>query len=143
MIEIKERIKKIGKYFQAMEVMSTDDNNTIIYVEVFFPQNWHISPDIEEKYSVKTEYNSDNGCFVFADDFENGFENIFNAIDDVINEMYIAEEKSRLLNEKIHEIESIFNDKNISIEKLRNLKIEIEKPIEANTNDKLATKGKN
>lgn len=126
--DIKERIKKIETYFKTMQVIQavSDDNSmhTIIYIDVSFPANWSVPSDIEQKYNVSVVINRD-GDFIFACEISNGFDKIFDAIDETINKMLIAEEKVRLLNSKIKELKELFSDEAIPIEKLRDLKIEV------------------
>lgn len=119
---IKERIKKIETYFKEMQIV-TIEGKQVIYVIVNFPYGWVIDEEIEEKYNVTISNGEYNGEFYFCTEIENGEETIFNAIEYNIEKMKEAIERAQLLSEKTKELKRIFENENISLLQLRNLKI--------------------
>lgn len=119
-MNIKDRIQKLGKYFQEMQI-TTVSGQQIIYVVVSFPNNWIIDEDIEKKYHVNVE-KAEDGSYYFCADMEVGEEAIFDAIEYNIEKMQSAIERGNLLRTKIEELRKLFEDENISLETLRSLK---------------------
>jgi hypothetical protein len=109
-MDIKDRIEKIGKYFQDMNVAS---GNNIIYVHVMFPKGWGFSELTEYDYNVKVVPDEIPGYFYFFTDLSNGFERVFDAIDYNINFNEEAQIKVALLREKIEELKDIFENEDI------------------------------
>ena len=67
-MDIKDRIKKLGAYFQGMQIVTTEDGAQVIYVIVRFPYNWIIDDEIDtvhllsytlESIFMKYDYNID------------------------------------------------------------------------------------
>jgi hypothetical protein len=142
---IKERIKNIETYFKEMQIVTVDEKQ-VIYVVVNFPNNWVITDDVDVKYNVTVSMGSSRGEYYFCTEIDNGEDEVFNAIDYNIEKMKEAIERAQLLAEKTKELRSLFEDESISIQELRNLKIDLEinkekivitKP---NKNDKTETK---
>lgn len=120
-MNIKERIKKISEYFKEMQIV-TVDGEQIIYVVVAFPKGWTISDQLEEKYNITIERGHNQNEYYFSADIDTGEEEIFNAIDDNISIMQEIIERAQLLRDKTFELKEIFQNDNISIDKLRTLK---------------------
>ena len=121
-MDIKERIERIGKYFQDMNVAS---GNNIIYVRVMFPKGWGCSELTEYNYNVKAVPDEIPGYFYFFTDLANGFEKVFDAIDYNINFNEEAQAKVTLLREKIDELKNIFETEDI--ETLKTLEFKYKK----------------
>lgn len=121
-MNIKDRIKKLGKYFQGMQIVTTDDGSQVIYVIVRFPYNWIIDDDIEKKFGVTVAQGSSAEEYYFCTDIETGEQVLFDAIEYNIDKMKEAIERTQLLSRKTNELKSIFEDENVTIEELRTLK---------------------
>lgn len=121
-MNIKDRIKKLGKYFQGMQIVTTDDGSQVIYVIVRFPYNWIIDDDIEKKFGVTVAQGSSAEEYYFCTDIETGEQVLFDAIEYNIDKMKEAIERAQLLSRKTNELKSIFEDENVTIEELRTLK---------------------
>lgn len=120
-----KRIEKISQYFAGMQVSRDGEGNNVIYVSVVFPNNWVIAPDIPEKFNVTVlEGNNSSGEYYFGSDMSVGFSKVFDAIDYNIEKMKNAQERAELMKKKIAELQSLFRDENIPIEKLRRLTFE-------------------
>ena len=122
-MEIKDRIKSLGKYFKTMQVASVDGQQ-VVYVVVEFPNGWSIGDDIEEKFKVTIANGENPNEYYFCGDIENGFESVFDAIEYNVDMMKEAIERARLLSEKTRELREIFENGEYPIEKLRTLKFE-------------------
>lgn len=121
---VKDRIKKLGPYFKEMQITNVDDKQ-VIYVIVEFPNGWVIADDLEEKYKITISEGEYRTEYYFCTDIENGEDSVFDAIDENIERMKEAIERSQLLSEKIKELRRIFEDEKISLQELKSLKIEI------------------
>lgn len=111
-MNIKERIEKLGIYFNSMNVAA---ENNIIYVRVQFPKGWGCSELTEYNFNVKVVTDEIPGYFYFFADMEVGFEKIFDAIDFNIQFNEEAQAKVALLREKIEELKNIFENEDISV----------------------------
>jgi hypothetical protein len=128
MANVKDRIERIRDYFVAMKVEELEDGNQVIFVTVKFPTRWFILDNIEEKYGVVVERSKDEkGVYFVGASLEDGFEPIFDAIDENINVMELAEERTKLLDEKIKELKKVFDDADNTVEMLRNLEFSFRK----------------
>ena len=109
-MNINEKIKELNGYFLGMNVAEG-----FIYITVRFPDEWKISSRINEKYDVKAVKTENELGYYFFTSMEVGFENVFSAIEDTIefNEMAIL--KQELFLEKIHELQTIFEDEPIDV----------------------------
>lgn len=115
-----DRISKISQYFKGMQVTELQGQK-IIYVIVQFPTHWRIG-DAAEKYNVTIRPGKDYpGQIFFFDDFANGLENIFDAIDYVIATSTAIEERNKILQEKINDLSVLFADPSIPLSKLSTL----------------------
>ena len=103
-MNIKERIEKLGIYFNSMNVAA---ENNIIYVRVQFPKGWGCSELTEYNFNVKVVTDEIPGYFYFFADMEVGFEKIFDAIDFNIQFNEEAQAKVALLREKIEELNTL------------------------------------
>lgn len=120
-----KRIEKISQYFAGMQVSRDGEGNNVIYVSVVFPNNWVIAPDIPEKFNVTVvEGNNCSGEYYFGSDMSEGFSKVFDAIDYNIEKMKNAQERAELMKKKIAELQSLFRNEDIPIEKLRRLTFE-------------------
>lgn len=117
---IKDRIQKIKPYFKGMQVEEID-GESIIYVMVSFPPKWLIDKTLEQKYGISIGMNENSGVYYFCAEMEVGFDVIFDAIEDNIEQMLTAQERAKLLKDKVHELQELFVDESIPIEKLRTI----------------------
>lgn len=120
-MELSARIKKLGKYFSEMQIVEQDGLN-IIYVIVNFPPTWVIDEEFAEKKNVTIMRGESPGEYYFSTDIDTGEEAIFDVIDDNIEKMKEAIERAQLLGAKTKELKSLFENEEISIEKLRTIK---------------------
>lgn len=109
---INDRIKKINKYFDVMNIASKEG---IIYVGVQFPKAWECSDITEDNFNVKVVKDTIPGYFYFFSSLNDNLENIFDAIDFNINFNLDAETKLSLLKEKIEQLKSIFENEDINV----------------------------
>lgn len=117
---LKDRIAKLGRYFESVEIKNID-NETYIVVTINFPSNWMVDVEkIEEKFSV-TVQNPRPSLFYFITAIENGEDSIFDAIDSSILTMEETLERARLLLEKTQELKTIFEDEKIPLSELKTL----------------------
>ena len=119
---ISDRIKKISNFFVEMQVTTVEGEN-IIYVIVNFPQKWMLDNKFNESVGVDVIQGKGPGQFLFATSFENGFNVIFDAIDNNITKMKDAEERMRLMSEKMNELQDLFEDESIPLENLKTLEL--------------------
>lgn len=130
-MNIKERINGIKEYFKEMQIVPVD-NKQVIYVTVNFPQGWEIDSSLEEKYDITIERGNYPTEYYFFADIENGEDTVFDAIEDNIKKMKNAIERAQLLRVKVTELTKLFQDENITLDELHNLKFVWDK-----TEDKL------
>lgn len=109
-MNIKERIKKLGTYFNSMNIAA---ENNIIYVLVNFPHGWGCSEVTEHNFNVKVVRDENPGFFYFFADMEIGFDKLFDAIDYNIKFNEDAQAKVNLLRNKIEELKDIFEQEDI------------------------------
>mgnify|MGYP006872980172 CR=1 FL=1 len=126
-MDIKDRIKKISRYFRGMQITSTDDGSQIIYVVVSFPHGWIIDEDLEKKFEVTIGQGTNMDEYYFCTDIDTGEQVIFDAIDYNIERMKEAIERAQLLSKKTGELKALFEDENVSIEELRTLTFNYDK----------------
>lgn len=133
-----ERIKKLGNFFHKMEI-STEENETVIYVAVSFPNGWMVDNKTETKFKVQSA--TQQGITFFWTNITNGEGCVFDAIEYNIKQNREAQEKIKLYNQKVEELRDIFEDEDNTIEDLRALTIVIPKketsktPSFVNTNE--------
>lgn len=120
-MDIKDRIKKLGKYFKRMQIVTTDDGTQVIYVIVRFPYNWIIDDELEKKFGVTVAQGNNDEEYYFCTDIDSGEQIIFDAIDYNIDKMKEAIERAQLLSKKTNELKSLFENENVTIEELRTL----------------------
>lgn len=109
-MNIKERIERLGEYFNSMNVAA---ENGIIYIHVKFDKGWGCSELTEYNYNVKCVKDETPGYFYFFADMEVGFDKIFDAIEYNIKFNEEAQEKVSLLMTKIEELKNIFENEQI------------------------------
>ncbi len=119
-MNITERIKKLGEYFSQMQIVP-DGDSRVIYVVVHFPPNWQVDEDIAKKYSVTVAQGDSMGEYYFATDIDTGEGAIFDAIDENIEKMKEAIERSELYTKASARLRKIFEDESIPIQKLRTI----------------------
>lgn len=110
---MKERIKSITKYFVEFRVV--DDAE---YIKVRFPDKWVIDAELCVG-SVGIQKDKDGYYFVFSD-ADDGFDVLFDTIDNIILFNKEIEEKTELLIQKANELKGMFED--YPLEKLKTLK---------------------
>lgn len=126
-MDIKDRIKKLGKYFQGMQIVTTDDGSQVIYVVVKFPYNWIIDDELEKKFGVTVAQGNSAEEYYFCTDIDSGEQVLFDAIDYNIDKMKEAIERAQLLSRKTSELKALFENENVTIEELRTLKFTYDK----------------
>lgn len=126
-MDIKDRIKKLGKYFQGMQIVTTDDGTQVIYVIVKFPYNWIIDDELEKKFGVTVAQGNSAEEYYFCTDIDSGEQVLFDAIDYNIDKMKEAIERAQLLSRKTSELKALFENENVTIEELRTLKFTYDK----------------
>lgn len=122
-IKINDRIAKLGKAFQKMEIISNEVDGQQIYVAVTLPSNWVIDEKTGNKFNIQHAVHE--GVSYFWGALEDGVENVFEAIDYTIEQNRTAQEKANLFEEKVKELRDIFTSDEYSIEQLRALKITV------------------
>ena len=120
-MEISGRIKKLGKYFNELQIVE-ENGTSVIYVSVTFPPRWIIDEEAANSKKVTILEGDEPGKYFFVTELETGEEAIFDVIDDNIEKMKEAIERSQLLQKKTLELKAMFEDENIKIEKLRTIK---------------------
>lgn len=122
-MDISERIKKMGKYFNEMQITEDKEGKKVIYVVADFPSRWIIDENFAESKNVTVMENQGvPGQYFFSAELETGADAIFDVIDDNIEKMQEAIERSKLLAAKTTELKNLFEDENIKIEKLRTIR---------------------
>ena len=119
-MDIKDRIKRLGRYFKEMQITSIDGQQ-VIYVVVSFPRGWIIDEDILDKYGVTVNEGTEIGNFYFCADIDTGENAIFDAIEYNISKMQDAIERAELLKSKTLELKKIFEDEGVTLDELRTL----------------------
>lgn len=119
---INDNISKLGHIFRNMNIAEG-----VIFVTVAFPKEWKTSSDIAEKYKVKVMPTENYDGYYFAGKLSNGFDNIFNAIDETIKVNEVAGLKKALLIQKITELQKIFEDEPLDV--LQTLEFKMKKKV--------------
>lgn len=130
---MQERIDKIKEYFVAFNIAEG-----ISYIKVKFPKKWEI-PNVDilkENFKVSIAEESD-GDFYFFSELTNGIDNVFDAVDFVVDFNKDLEAKTQLFTEKINELKELFSTKCLS--DLQHLEIVINLPTQL---DEKSDKGK-
>lgn len=133
-MNIKERIKKLGAYFNNLNISS---ENNIIYVHVKFPKGWGCSEVTEHNFNVKCVQDEIPGYFYFYADIEVGFDKVFDAIEYNIQFNEEAQAKVELLKIKVEELKNIFEEEDI--ETLKTLEFKVKKKKETKVKKKKET----
>ena len=127
MADINQRIKKISKYFIGMKVDKLNDDS-YIYVNVKFPSKWSVNKqEILDNFGVTVGMDN-GGIYYFVADISDGFDVIFDAIDNIIEKMSIIEERNALFKQKIENLRELFENNDIPIESLRTLEFKYKQP---------------
>lgn len=126
-MDIKDRIKKISKYFREMQITTMDNGQQVIYVVVSFPHGWIIDDDLEKKFGVTVSQGTNLNDYYFCTDIDSGEQVLFDSIEYNIDRMKEAIERAQLLSSKTTELKILFEDENVSIEELRSLTFNYEK----------------
>ena len=125
MASIEDRIDSLKEYFLGMDV-----KDNVVSVAVQFSKKWVIIEGLEDKYGIvidpckNTEgspYEDKPNSYYFAASLTDGFDILFDAIEENVAVMVSAEERIRLLDEKIKELRELFDDEENSLEKLKTL----------------------
>lgn len=117
---IEKRIAALGRFFQGMQVVNDNSGNSLIYVTVTFPDNWIIADEITAKYGV-TVLKGEGYNYYFACELVKGFEPIFDAIEYNVKKMEQAQERAELFRTKVNELQALFGDESIPLERLKTL----------------------
>jgi preprotein translocase subunit SecF len=133
-MNIKERIKKLGTYFNNLNISS---ENNIIYVHVKFPKGWGCSEVTEHNFNVKCVQDEIPGYFYFYADIEVGFDKVFDSIEYNIQFNEEAQAKVELLKIKVEELKNIFEEEDI--ETLKTLEFKVKKKKETKVKKKKET----
>lgn len=120
-MNIKERIAKISPYFKEMQIVPLENGDQVVYVIVAFPHGWAIDDDIESKFGVTVSNSDMIDQYYFCASIDDGTDVVFDAIEYNIGKMKDAIERAQLLNAKIRELKSVFEDEDIPLLKLRTL----------------------
>ena len=140
MANVKERIDNLKEYFLGMDV-----KENVISVAVQFPRKWVIIDGLEEKYGIVVDpckntegspYEDKPNSYYFAASLTDGFDVLFDAIEENVSVMISAEERIKLLDEKIKEIKELFDDEDNSLEKLRTLEFTFQSSFRSNKKPK-------
>lgn len=120
-MEISDRIKKLGKIFETMQIVQGDEGRQLIYVVVTFPPEWIPDEDGAQKLNVTIAAGTEPGQYIFCTDIDTGEQAIFDAIDENIEKMKDAIERAQLLKEKTKQLRGMFEDESIPVSKLRTI----------------------
>jgi hypothetical protein len=120
-MEISERIKRLGNYFEEMQITDADGQK-VIYIVVNFPNRWVIDEEFAKSKGVTIAEDQMPGRYYFCTDLETGADVVFDVIDDNIDKMKEAIERAQLLATKTKELKALFEDEKTKIEKLRTIK---------------------
>lgn len=121
-MDISSRIKKLGNFFETMQVVPGDNGRQLIYVIVNFPPEWPVDEESAKKRNVTVANGSEVGQYIFCTDINTGDEAVFDSIDENIEKVKEAMERARLLKEKTQQLRKMFEDESISIDKLSKVK---------------------
>ena len=117
---IKDRISMIKEYFDSFNIIEG-----AAYALVRFPSKWTVLNEFDmDGCVVNTVSDRNKNGYYFFTDFENGFDCIFDAIDEVINFNKSIEEKTDLLIAKAQELKELFETEDI--DRLRTLRFVME-----------------
>lgn len=123
-MDITDRIKKLGKFFYQMQIVP-DGDSQVIYVTVHFPPEWQVDEEIAKKHDVIISPGDSYGEFYFGADIDTGEAAIFDTIDEIIEKMKEAIERSELFNKTRERLKKMFEDESIPIERLRKIEIKL------------------
>ena len=115
-MNIDDKIRSLGSFFKGLNVVN---NGATFFVLVKFPDTWKVF----DEEGLKTRYGvfigkKEEGLY-FMTDAENGFDNIFDAIQEVVNDNRSLEEKAELFKTKTEELRDLFVSE--PLEKLKTL----------------------
>ena len=108
MMNLNERVKKIGTYFQFMNV-SMD----AYYILTSFPNKWVVPSNASDTVKIMKKDDSPD-TYYFYTDFNNGYEVLFDVIDEIIRQNKEIEEKYKLFNAKLNELKTLFENEDLS-----------------------------
>lgn len=117
-MEISDRIKKISKFFETMQIVPGEEGRQLIYVIVTFPPEWPVDEEGAAKRNVTVAAGTGAGQYIFCTDIDTGEQAIFDAIDENIEKMKDAMERARLLKEKTKALREMFEDESIPVSRL-------------------------
>lgn len=115
-MNINERIKNIEKYFKSLNMV---DGAVVVLVK--FPDKWKVFNKEEISNEFKVDVGKKDGVdgIFFVGEIADGLDNVFDAIDEVINQNKTFEEKAALLEIKAKELSDLFITE--PLEKLKTL----------------------
>ena len=120
-MEISDRIKKLGEFFETMQIVPGDEGRQLIYVIVSFPPEWIVDEEGAQKYNVTAVAGTNSGQYIFCADIDTGEKAVFDAIDENIERMKDAMERAKLLKEKTKDLRGLFEDESIPVAKRRTI----------------------
>ena len=115
-MNINERVKSIEKYFKSLNMV---DGAVVVLVK--FPDKWKVFNKEEISNEFKVDVGRKDGVdgTFFVGEIADGLDNVFDAIDEVINQNKTFEEKAALLEIKAKELSDLFITE--PLEKLKTL----------------------
>ncbi len=104
-MNINERVKSIEKYFKSLNMV---DGAVVVLVK--FPDKWKVFNKEEISNEFKVDVGKKDGVdgTFFVGEIADGLDNVFDAIDEVVNQNKTFEEKAALLEIKAKELSDLF-----------------------------------
>lgn len=112
---LQERIEKIKPCFKGFNVDAKEGVSVLL---AKFPNGWQVPETVVKSFNLQTETRPEGVYFVT--EIENGIDELFDAVDYVIEYNQSIIEKSEILKEKIGELKDLFVRE--SVEKLKTLR---------------------
>jgi hypothetical protein len=115
-MDLNERIKNIGVYFKFMNITPE-----VYYILASFPKKWVVPANTNENVKIMKH---DDDEFYFYTELENGYDVLFDVIDEIIRQNREIEEKYKLFNSKLNELKKIFENEDLVT--LENMKFTVD-----------------
>ena len=115
-MDLNERIKNIGGYFKFMNITPE-----VYYILASFPEKWVVPTNANENVKIMKH---DGEGFYFYTEVVNGYEVLFDVIDEIIRQNREIEEKFKLFNSKLGELKKLFENEDLIT--LENMKFTID-----------------
>lgn len=123
-MNLQNNLNNIIPYFIGMNVVP-ENGEPLMFVNVRFPKTWFVKEDAFVDNNVSITVDNKNGGYYFWGNI-NAEQYIYNAIESVIKENKDAEKRTALLDEKVTELQNLFNDDSLTLEKLQTLTFNFE-----------------